>query len=441
MSKRTILSGNAVKFMESTSLKMKDKFGALNQLFIPTIMTIFGNNNKLQRDRMLHCYLDIIKHSKLPRMISKFTAFIVNKKTRNNFDRMCILECLNTLIKMNDTETIKTHQQEMEQLFKSSIESPHMESRILTRSLYQSYKTCLPQEWELFDNALAPQVQKSLNMPIPKKSSSMQLKRKSTSTSLSQKKDTSTSLPQKNISTSHSQKTTMKQSSGEKTITRPLIKKPVVKSRLLLGKPIKPTVVKKEMTKQVKKPVSGTIPSVKQVAGEKQENKETKENKPVSVADPNTAKNKQEKISVLPQDSVDQVAMVPSFSTPTKNEEPRTATPESRPSQHKVLPQPSKPNPSTSLPTILVTNNRLSREVPVHPPARIGIKRSRSSTGSTGSNSSTDRPSKIPLLKSNENTPPKRAKHTETKSLLDIYKGIGNPRSKPSLNSFKKPPL
>jgi hypothetical protein len=211
--------------------------------------------------------------------------------------------------------------------------------------------------------------------------------------------------------------------------------------------------VKKEVKKQVKKPVSGTITTVKQVAREirtrekqekreKQENKENKENKPVFIVDPNTAKNKQEKISVLPQDSVDQAAMVPSFSTPTKKEETCTATPESRPSQHKLPPQPSKPNPSTSLPTILVTNNRLSREVvPVHPPARVGLKRSRSSTGSTGSNSSTDRPSKIPLLKSNENTPPKRAKHTETKSLLDIYKGIGNPRSKPSLNSFKKPPL
>ncbi|KAI8886641.1 hypothetical protein K501DRAFT_57885 [Backusella circina FSU 941] len=479
MTKRTILSGNAVRFLESISLKMKDKFDPINTLFIPTIMTIFGNNNKVQRERMLRCYKNIIQHSKVPRMITKFATFIVDKKTRNNFDSVCILECLNMLIKENSTETIKVHLDAIERLIMASIQSAHMDSRMLTRSIFRSYKKALPEEWEAFNSGLVPQLSKKLNMAIPKKSSlstTLQLKKKSVATA----------------TTGTTKKTTtiVKRPPIGKT-TQPTVKRPLVKSRPLFKRPIGQTVARKEANEDAKTPVvlkslqrtSSTTSIKKNSETTRNDSKQQSRPKPVVAEERNdTLLNVKEKdpketrndsassiqgdITTTAstsknekRDSIPPAAMVPSFSTPSKRESTHTATLDSRPAS--LIPQNDKhsplPSPSTSLPTVLVTNNRVARKltVPDHPPSQ-GIKRQRSSTGSTSSTGS-NKPSKIPLKKNSiqkkapqkENIQPtvaittnKRVKfNDEPISLLEKYKNIGNSFSNTSSTRFKKPAL
>ncbi|KAI8360002.1 clasp N terminal-domain-containing protein [Blakeslea trispora] len=202
-SPRTLLSASASGLLKSTAQTMKTDFSKLNPLFVEAIIKQFGSTNKIHSARIQSDYKEVIEHAKLPKCISLFSEYLINKiKHKNNSHlRFCLADCLVVLIRVNPETVLKRLSQDIERAIRVASTDACASVRSAIRQVYKAYDEKMPELASLFYAHLTRAEQKHLEPQVHPVTL-----RRSSSFSSSSTLHTTPILPQKSSSTLSSHK-------------------------------------------------------------------------------------------------------------------------------------------------------------------------------------------------------------------------------------------
>ncbi|KAL0093334.1 clasp N terminal-domain-containing protein [Phycomyces blakesleeanus] len=237
LSERSRLSGTAMEMLKALSKAMKTDYQDIHELFATALFSLFSKSSKVTHTRALECYKSIVNNSSIPKGIRHLCLALKKPPIPNKSARECALECLNTLIQVNDPTKITQYILSIEETIKISAKDPSSEVRSKARVCYKAYHDKFTEEAERFISKLPDDVKRYL-IPTLSASSSTSMSHSVSSLGRRASNQSIRSVPTKSASIG------TRRILGNSTLTSKASKSPV--------NPIKNEITKETPTKKHK---------------------------------------------------------------------------------------------------------------------------------------------------------------------------------------------